>query len=73
MITWACFWKFKSMKDICGEILIQESRSNFVISLFIFRRAWKIAKSGYYLRHVHLSVRMEQLRSHYKDFYETWY
>jgi len=30
------------------------------------------AKSDYQLRHVHLSVRSEQLGSHWTDFHEIW-
>ena len=37
-----------------------------------FRRVRKIAKSDYYLRHACLSFRMEQLGSHWADFYEIW-
>ena len=37
------------------------------------RRFRKIAKSDYWLRHVRLSVRMEQLGSHYTDFNEISY
>jgi hypothetical protein len=33
----------------------------------------KIVKSDYYLRHVCLSVQMEQLGSHWADFYENLY
>jgi len=39
----------------------------------LFRRVRKITKSDCSLRHVCLSVRMEQLGSHRKDFYEIWY
>jgi hypothetical protein len=42
-----------------------------------FRRIRQIAKSGYYLLHVcpsiRLSVLMEQLCSHWTNFYETWH
>ena len=38
----------------------------------IFRRFRKIAKREYLL-HVCLSIRMEQLGSHWKDFHEIWY
>jgi hypothetical protein len=37
---------------------------------FIFGRVRKTAKSGHWLRHVCLSVRMKQLGSHSTDFYE---
>jgi len=40
---------------------------------FQFRRFRKTAKSGVYLRYVFPSVRMEQLGSHWRDFYEIWY
>ena len=36
-----------------------------------FRLFRKISKSDYYLRHVCLSVRIEQLNSHWTDFHET--
>jgi hypothetical protein len=35
-----------------------------------FRRVRKIASSGYWLRHVCLSVRVEQLGSHWTNFHE---
>ena len=38
-----------------------------------FRRFRKIGKGDYYLSHVRLSVRMEQLDSHWKDFDKIWY
>jgi hypothetical protein len=38
-----------------------------------FRRVRKIAKRDYYLRHVRLSVRMEQLGFHWTDFHEILY
>jgi hypothetical protein len=45
---------------------------------FFFRHVCKIADSDYQLRHVlrhsvRLSVRMEQLDSHWADFHEIWY
>jgi hypothetical protein len=36
----------------------------------IFRCVRKTAKSDYYLRHVCLSVRIEQLYFHWSDFHE---
>jgi len=36
----------------------------------VLRRDRRIAKSDYYLCHVCLSIRMEQLGSHWKDFHE---
>ena len=39
----------------------------------IFTSIHKIAKSGYYLHHVCLSIHMEQLSSHYMDFYQILY
>ena len=39
----------------------------------IFRRVCKIAKSDYYFRHVCMSVRVEQLASHWTDCDETLY
>ena len=53
--------------------------SFFVIECFyiwrryIVRRVHKIAKSDYYLLHVHPSVCMEQLDSHWTNFHEVWY
>jgi len=44
--------------------------SLLVFVMFIFRRVRKIAKGDYLLRHVCPSIRMEQLGSHWKDFYE---
>jgi len=41
-----------------------------MLTLFIFRRVRKIAKSDYQLRHVCPSVRMEQLGSHWTDHHE---
>ena len=38
-----------------------------------FRRVRKIAKSDYQLRHICLSVLMEQLGSQWMDFDKTWY
>jgi hypothetical protein len=38
----------------------------------LFRRVRKIAKSDCYLQHVCLSVRIEQLGSHWTGFYEIW-
>jgi hypothetical protein len=38
-----------------------------------FRHVRIIAKSDYWLRHACLSVRMEQLGSHWRDFHEIWY
>jgi hypothetical protein len=38
-----------------------------------FRHVRKMAKSVYYLRHASLSVRMEQLGSHWTDFHESLY
>jgi hypothetical protein len=54
----------------CGNIL------KYIITsyLSIFTSFRKIAKSGYWLRHVcisaHPSVRVAQLGSHWTDFYE---
>ena len=45
-----------------------------VLKLVVFiRRFRKISKSDSYLRRVCSSVRMEQLGSHWTNFYETWY
>jgi hypothetical protein len=49
----------------------KETAIPFVIS--IFRRVRKIAKSDCYLRRVCLSVRIEQLGSHWTDFHEILY
>jgi len=43
------------------------------LCLLDFKRRRKFAKSGCYLRHVCLSVRLQQLRSVWEDFIETWY
>jgi hypothetical protein len=42
----------------------------YCLLLCSFRRVRKIAKSDYNLRYVCLSVRMEQLGSHWTDFHE---
>jgi len=39
------------------------------VKSFFFRPVRRIAKSDYWLRQVCLSVRMEQLGSHWTDFY----
>jgi hypothetical protein len=44
-----------------------------IILQYDFRRVRKIAENDYYLRHIPLSVRMEQLGSHWTDFHEIWY
>ena len=44
---------------------IRWSRPTFPYILMLVR---KLAKSDYYLLHVHLYVRMEQLDSHWTDF-----
>jgi hypothetical protein len=41
-----------------------------VVELLIFRRVRKITKSDYQLRHVGLSVRMEQFGCQWTDFRE---
>ena len=41
--------------------------------IFLVRRVRKVAKSDWYLLYVCLSVRMEELGSHWKDFHEAWY
>jgi hypothetical protein len=41
-------------------------------SISFLRRVPKIAESDYQLHHVNLSVRMEQLVSHWTDFHEIW-
>jgi len=38
-----------------------------------FKRHRKIAKSDCYLRHVCLSVRLQQLGSLWQDFKQNWY
>ena len=43
-----------------------------LLSSALLRHIRKIAKSGYSLRHVHPSVRMEQLGSHWANFHEIW-
>ena len=43
------------------------------VKSFFFRPVRRIAKSDYWLRQVCLSVRMEQLGSHWTDFYGNWY
>jgi len=40
---------------------------------FFFRRFRKIVKSDHYLPHACLSVQLEQLGYHWKDFHEIWY
>jgi hypothetical protein len=40
---------------------------------FVFRRVRKISESDCYLRSTRLSVRMEQLGSHWTDLNEIWY
>jgi len=45
----------------------------YTVVTFAFRRVRKIAKSDYSLRHIHPSVRMEHLASHWTDFHEIWY
>ena len=45
----------------------------FLYVIYVFRGVRKIAKSDYYIRHIRLSVRMEQLSSHWKDFYDILY
>jgi hypothetical protein len=46
---------------------------SFFSLVSICTRFRKIAQNDYQLRHVCLSVRMEQLVSHWTDFHEIWY
>jgi hypothetical protein len=50
------------------KLCVQDARF-----IFLLRRVRKVAKSDWYLRYVCLSVRMEELGSHWKDFHEVWY
>ena len=47
--------------------------TDYEIILRVFRHMWKTAKSDFWRRHICLSVRMEQIGSHWTDFDETWY
>ena len=53
---------------LCGD----RKKTDFQ-PLRFFRRVRKIARSGYWLRNVCLSVRMEQLGSYWTDFLEIWH
>jgi hypothetical protein len=55
------------MWNIESRLIQKSSRWNYT-----FRRVRKVPKSHHQLRHVCLSVRMEQLGPHWTEFFEIW-
>ena len=63
--------KTDELTDRLTERLSHERTSGvLIIDPAVFKCFRKMQKSDYQLRHVRLSVRMEQLGSHWPDFHE---